>query len=169
MNKLRIVLILQLALFFGWASYLLVSKNSDSPEFCLETEPVDPRDLISGTYVALNYRISSPQAPSCTYLTANALSMYVRLQDSGRTVNTVNGPVPVYDAAECSAEARDGLGWVRAAIQPSSGRAAVTYGIERFFLNENDPRKDARSGSVVARVKIGANRQLVLLDLANKI
>ncbi|MDA8243222.1 MAG: GDYXXLXY domain-containing protein [Elusimicrobia bacterium] len=169
MNKLRIALVLQLLFFLGWGAYLLASRDSSVPEFYLETEPVDPRDLISGTYVALNYRISSPEAPSCAALMRNSLSMYVRLADSGRTVNTVDGPVPVYDAAECAAKAPAGPGWARASIQPSSWRPTARYGIEKFFVNENDPRKDLRSGSVVAKVKLGAGGQLLLLDLVNKI
>jgi uncharacterized membrane-anchored protein len=169
MNKLRIALAAQLLFFLGWGGWLLASRDSASPEFYLETEPVDPRDLISGTYVALNYRISSPEAPSCAALLRDSLSLYVRLADSGRTVATVNGPVNVYDAAECAAEHPAGPGWAFASVQPSSWRPSARYGIEKFFVNENDPLKDARSGSVVTRVKLGPGRKLVLLGLVRKI
>lgn len=48
------------------------------------------------------------------------------------------------------------------------GTTAV-YGIEKFFVNENNPLKDARSGSVLAKVKIGHGHRLELLDLVKKI
>ena len=48
-------------------------------------------------------------------------------------------------------------------------RPSARYGIERFFLNEDNPLKDARSGSVIAKVKLGHNNQLILLDLVKKI
>ena len=96
--------------------------------------------------------------------------MFVKLEDKGRTANTPDGFVPVLEAAECSAKEPGGKSWARADVQPAfGGRSAARYGIEKFFLNENDPRKDARSGSVIAKVKIGSGRRLVLLDLVKKI
>jgi len=170
MKNLRIVLGLQLLFFAAWAGWLLSSRNAASPEFYLETEPVDPRDLLSGTFVSLNYAISSPAAGSCSGIMNTALSMYVKLEDKGVTAGTQHGPVPVYEAVDCSDKEPSGAGWARATAQPSfGGRTTARYGIERFYLNENDPRKDARSGSVLAKVKIDASRQLVLLDLVKKI
>ncbi len=169
MNKLKIVLGLQLLFFAAWGGCLLSSRSTPSQEFYLETSPVDPRDLISGTYVALNYEITTPRAGNCSRVMRSAGSMYVRLEDRGKTANTEQGPVPVYEATDCSAAAPAGPGWVRAAAQPSFGRPAARYGIEKFFLSENDPRKDARSGSVLAKVKIDGSRRLVLLDLVKKI
>lgn len=168
MSKLRIVLGLQLLFFFAWGGWLLSSRNSDSAEFYLETAPVDPRDLISGTYVALTYDISQPAKGGCAY-TKDFGPVFVKLQDSGRTVSTGAGPVPVYEAADCSKNPPQEPGWASASLQYGFGRTVAIYGIERFFLNENDPRKDARSGSVVAKVKIGHGRKLVLLDLVKKI
>jgi uncharacterized membrane-anchored protein len=170
MNKLKIVLGLQLLFFVAWGGSLLSSRNADSPEFYLETTPVDPRDLISGTYVALNYEITSPQAGDCGRLMNSALTMYVKLEDLGKRAETEQGQVAVYQAAACAAAEPASAGWARASIQPSFGRrTSARYGIEKFFLNENDPRKDARSGSVLAKVKIDGSRHLVLLDLVSKI
>jgi len=171
MNKLRIVFGVQLVLFIAWGGYLLSSKNSASPEFYLETRPVDPRDLLSGKFVALNYDISSPQAGTCPTVSSTALSFFVKLEDRGRTVNTENGPVHVYEATDCAKTAPFGAAvWAHATPRPGFfGRNSAIYGIESFFINENNPLKDARSGSVIAKVKLGRNNQLVLLDLVKKI
>jgi hypothetical protein len=78
--------------------------------------------------------------------------------------------VPVYEATGCAAQAGQGYGWVRAEpVYLFGGRRSAGYGIERFFLNENDPRRNARSGAVVAKVKITGGRRLALLDLVEKI
>ncbi|MDD2806743.1 MAG: GDYXXLXY domain-containing protein [Elusimicrobiales bacterium] len=167
MNKLRLVLGLQLLFFAAWGGWLLASRNADTPEFYLATSPVDPRDLISGTYVALSYDISRPEGGACASFTGFG-PLFVKLEDLGKTAVTEAGPVPVYEATDCAKTAPQAPGWAAAAMQ-YNGRLTAVYGIEKFFLNENDPRKDARSGSVLAKVKIDKNRKLVLLDLVKKL
>jgi len=164
MNKLRITLGIQLLIFAGWAGYLLSARNTASPEFYLETVPVDPRDLISGTYVALSYEIADPKAPNCSAMPGHYY--YVKLESRGKTAVTAQGPVQVYEAVDCSRDPYDKTGWALTSAESRAG--AARYGIERFFLNENDPRKDARSGSVLAKVKLGKSNQLQLLDLVAK-
>ncbi len=168
MSKLRIALIAQLVFFAAWGGWLLSSRNADSPEFYLETAPVDPRDLISGTYVALTYDISRPTAGNCPAF-KNFGPVFVKLENLGKLVSIESGPVPVYAAVDCSANPPQEPGWVSASLQHGFGGMTALYGIERFFLNENDPRKDAVSGTVVAKVKIGHGRRLDLLDLVKKI
>ena len=169
MTRLRIVLAAQLLFFLAWGGWLLASKHTDSTEFYLETIPVDPRDLLSGTYVALTYGISNPQAGACpAVLEANPV-FFVKLENRGRTAGTPGGPAAVYEATNCAGNAPDNEpGWVRATFQPGFPAPGARYGIERFYLNENDPRKDARSGSVIAKVKIDRRRRLVLVDLIKK-
>ena len=170
MSKLRIALGLQLLFFIAWGGWLLSSKNTPSPEFYLETVPVDPRDLLSGTFVALTYEISNPQAGACPAVMNSSPKFFVKLEDRGRIAETPDGPAAVFEATDCARKPPVGEpGWVSAALQPGARRPGARYGIERFYLNENDPRKDARSGSVIAKVKIDRRRQLVLLDLVKKI
>ena len=52
MNTLRVALAAQIVFFAGWATYLFHS-HADAREVWVETAPVDPRDWISGQYVAL--------------------------------------------------------------------------------------------------------------------
>ena len=168
MSKLRIALGLQLLFFIAWGGWLLSSKNSPSPEFCLETVPVDPRDLLSGTFVALTYGISSPQSGACPAVMNSNPKFFVKLEDRGKVADTPDGAAAVYEATDCSKAPANEPGWVSATLQPGFPRPGARYGIERFYLNENDPRKAARSGSVIAKVKIDRRRQLVLLDLVKK-
>jgi len=164
MNKLRIALGAQLLFFVAWAGYLLTMRASGSSVFLLETAPVDPRDLLSGTYVALSF--PEPPGPACGPLLRDALELYVEFKDSGAKASEAAGGLPIFVPADCSAQKR--AGWARAKVQPSWGGTRAVYGIEKFFLNENDPRKDARSGEVFAKVKIDAAGQLQLLDLVLK-
>ena len=168
MTKLRITLALQLLFFVGWGGYLLYSRDSGSGDFYLETVPVDPRDLISGTYVALNYDVSRPSLGGCPALNEPG-PIYVNLQPSGRTIKLESGETEVYGAFDCSENPPKEPGWVKADLQQVFGGKRAVYGIEKFFLNEKDPRKDARSGSVAAKVRIGRNGKLQLLDLIKKL
>ena len=168
MSKLRIVLGLQLLFFVIWGGFLLSSRGADSPEFYLETAPVDPRDLISGTYVALTYDISRPTAGRCARNDKFGL-LFVKLEHRGKMADTEAGQVPVYEAVDCDKNPPAEPGWAGASMQFTFGGMNAVYGIEKFFLNENDPRKDALSGSVLAKVKVDKNRKLVLLDLVKKL
>ena len=170
MSRLRAVLLLQLLFFLGWAGYLLSSKNADSPVFYLETAPVDPRDPISGTYVALNYEISRPGVGDCSSRAAYG-PVYVKLEFKGKTAEIPGGTAQIYEAADCTRRSPGREpGWAAGSLQYAWNGNAVRYGIEKFFLNENDPRKDTSSGSsVLAKVKIDGSGKLVLLDLVNKI
>ncbi|MCM2268349.1 MAG: GDYXXLXY domain-containing protein [Elusimicrobiales bacterium] len=169
MKKLRITLGLQLLVFAAWGGWLLSSRSTASPEFYLETVPVDPRDLLSGTFVALTYKISAPE-PCRRLLGARSFAqLYVKLEEGLLAAPTPAGPVKLYEATDCAERPGDGQ-WAKAGVQGGTGGAPrANYGIERFFLNENDPRKNARSGSVVAKVKLGRRNTLVLLDLVEKL
>ncbi|OGR79169.1 MAG: hypothetical protein A2X32_11675 [Elusimicrobia bacterium GWC2_64_44] len=167
MTKLRLVLAAQLLFFTAWGGWLLASRYSDTPEFYLATSPLDPRDLISGTYVALTYDISRPEGGACASFTGFG-PLFVKLEPLGATAKTEAGEVQIYEAADCAKTAPQAPGWAAATMQ-YNGRLTAVYGIEKFFLNENDPRKDALSGSVLAKVKVDKNRKLVLLDLVKKL
>ena len=167
--KLRLFLAAQLLFFAAWGGWLLSDCSSASPEFYLETMPVDPRDLVSGTYVALNYAIAAPGTCGALADGANWGTVYVKLEDRGRTANTPAGPARIYEASACAKAPADGV-WARAEFSPGfGGSPRPVYGIERFYVNENDPLKDARAGSVIARVKLGRNNRLMLLGLEKKI
>jgi uncharacterized membrane-anchored protein len=67
-------------------------------------------------------------------------------------------------AVECSLEkiaATDARLWV---IAHSNWRG-VQIGIERYYLAETSPQRNAKSGEVVARVAINKHRQARILEL----
>ncbi|MEI7480778.1 MAG: GDYXXLXY domain-containing protein [Elusimicrobiota bacterium] len=173
-SKLRAALIIQLAFFTIWGGYLLTMDKTAGPdEIYLETEPVDPRDLLSGTYVALNYAIGDPQTGDCRDLLKiqGWETLYVNLRKSTRTVTAQGKVLPIYEAANCAPRppsSPDSL-WARGRVQADSWRGPrIYYGIEKFFLNENDPLKDARSGSVTAKVKLDRANNLHIEALLKK-
>jgi uncharacterized membrane-anchored protein len=166
-GRLRIVLAAQLAFFGVWGAALLRS-HAGAPSVWLATEPVDPRDLLSGHYVALRYPISSTAgcgAPAGT-------TVWVRLAETGETATTADGPVSLVHTAGCVTErpvTAPGERWIKGAVEPERGRDRITYGIERFYVAESSPLRDARSGQVVARIALaddGTARIEALVPLA---
>lgn len=170
MKRLTIVLAVQLLFFAAWGGMLLNSRGAALREFYLETEPVDPRALLAGAFVELSYPIGRPDICPGMPRPGYGKTVYVRLEDKGRKVPTAEGLVAVYEPAGCSFEAPSGGTWARGTLtQNRFGMDRIEYGIERFYLNENDPRRNARSGSVVSRVTMDRGGGLSLRDLVKKI
>ena len=107
-------------------------------------------------------------AGRCPRRTRDLGRLFVKLEDKGKKAVTRDGEAAVYEATDCHPNPPQEPGWAKAEMIYRFGGPAAIYGIERFYLNENDPRKDARSGTVLAKVKIDRNRNLVLLDLVEK-
>jgi uncharacterized membrane-anchored protein len=104
----------------------------------LETRPVDPRDLLRGDYVILNYKISdvplSVFTPARTNALADGTSIYVALAPMG-----TNG---FYEIIRASTEP---LGPVAGQVLMQgnsrhwwggSGSVRVEYGLERYYVRE---------------------------------
>lgn len=170
MNKLRLVIIFQLAFFAAWAGWLYTVSSQSKAEFFLNTAPVDPRDLLSGTYVALSYDISTPKGADCdTVFNTSRGAIHVQLGPTGETIRTGGLELPLYASQACAEKkpAPDGKLWVQGKRGRWAGRQ-VTYGIEKFFVSENDPLKNARMGEVIAHVKVDGIGNLRLISLENK-
>ncbi len=162
---LRLALAVQLLFFAGWGAMLLTSHR-DVDVVWLATEPVDPRDLLSGNYVALRYAMSSASEIGCTASDAPT-PVWVRLAPSGDVVPTVEESADLSKAGECrttppepSDGAADGT-WIAGTLDGDR----ITYGIERMFVGEDDPLRDARSGTVVAKVAVNDEWEPRLLGL----
>jgi|GEM_PF-764598 len=170
-NKLRLVIIFQLVFFAAWAGWLLTFSSRTVAEFCLDTLPADPRDPLSGTYLALRYDISTPKGADCERALADRKTLvHVQLGPTGRTVSAGGKELPVYGAQACSSgkPASDGKIWVRGNRKGRWGGGQVYYGIEKFFISEDDTRKNWTSGNFVARVKVDGLGNLRLLELIKK-
>lgn len=159
---LRVALAAQVLLFAAWGMQLLGSHRGANVVW-LATEPVDPRDLLSGHYVALRYRIAS-SVPNCELPTDEGVgrAVWVQLVPTGETFETDEGPAIVSEAVSCSMSLPTGGVWILGKLD---GGGRVVYGIERMFVPEDDPRREARSGTVVAKVALNEVFQPRLLDL----
>jgi uncharacterized membrane-anchored protein len=168
---LWIVLAAQVAFFTAWGAHLLAS-HEHARVVWLTTEPVDPRDLLSGHFVALRYVIASPTTPDCKALLADhaAQSVFVQLAESGPPIVTPEGDAMVSQAVSCRREPPpmgSGAIWIAGRVAAVGQQGAVTYGIERFYIPESSAIRDARSGSVVAKVAINDAAEPRVIDVVS--
>ena len=165
---LRLALAAQLLFFAGWGGLLLTSHR-DAGIVWLATEPVDPRDLLSGHYVALRYSIASTIGPDCTPpADGDVVSVWVQLAESGETIATGDGYVVVSEAIACQPwppDAGTDVVWIAGKLD-ASGR--IVYGIERMFVAEGSPLRQSTSGTVVAKVALNDEFEPRLVGLASK-
>lgn len=164
---LRIVLAAQLAFFALWGGRL-VASHRDGDVVWLATEPVDPRDLLGGNYVALRYPIGAPSVAGCATLVAEQPAVvYVQLAPATNPTQTADGPIALSEAINCQlvppSPAADER-WIAGNVVPSRP-GQIRYGIERFYVGETNPLREARSGTVVAKVRINRELEPRVLDL----
>ena len=117
---LRIILMLQIfGLVSLYAHHLSIEKTGKT--YLLKAEPVDPRDLLSGDYVALQYAIST--LPDRFYISGFNIPIYVTLQPTGTLleIGDVTEAPPTGDVPYLKGRA--------------SGRQ-ISYGIERYYVPE---------------------------------
>ena len=118
----------------------------------LETAPVDPRDLLRGDYVILNYKVSI--LPSSLWDTAPAgkfspgLPVFVSLEQRGQFHEAVllsaTRPEPVPNRVLIQGHLQHS--W-------STNQVRVEYGLERYYVEEGtgNPR-----GKLTVQVAVGA-------------
>ncbi|MFH1018618.1 MAG: GDYXXLXY domain-containing protein [Pseudomonadota bacterium] len=165
MKWLRYVLLAHV-LFFGlWGGYLLTS-HQDASVIWLETSPIDPRDLLSGHFVALRFeKLENPAVQGCLPTTPS-VPLFVRLEPSARTIPTVDGPKEAWIPVECrigSVPESDTRIWMRGFRSLPGNR--LNYGIDRFYVPETSALRQARSGQVIAGISINRRRDARITDL----
>lgn len=169
MRILKAALILQCLFFAAWGGRLLASSRSGR-EVWLKTVPVDPRDLLSGHYVALSYDLNSPSGAGCAELRAQpeGAGVFVELEPSTGTGHVAGREVEVWEAKSCRARAEGLAGsWAKGVVRRSSWRApSLEFGIERFYVTEESPLRQAHSGQVLARLSLHRGK-LILRDIVN--
>lgn len=124
----------------------------------LETAPVDPRDLLRGDYVILNYKIStltnSLWNASPAGQVSPGLPVFVSLEQRGQ----------FHEAVQISATRPDPVPnrvVIQGRIQSSwnSQQVRVEYGLERYYVQEGtgNPR-----GKLTVQVAVGAEGKPVI-------
>ena len=162
-------LAVQLLFFAGWGTRLLTSHR-DVAIVWLATEPVDPRDLLSGNYVALRYAVARTHCEQDGDPTGKAvIPVWVQLVTDGDEVPTAESSATLASAIDCRTtppDSRDGAIWMRGRLDPERDR--ISFGIERMFVGEDDPLRQATSGSVVAKVAINDDFEPRLVALVSR-
>ena len=161
MRTLKLALAAQCLFFALWGGRLLASGRGGE-EIWLKTVPVDPRDLISGHYVALRYDINEPSAEGCAELHARpeGSAVFVELGPSSSTERAAGREVRVWEAKACRLAPQGFEGaWVKGVLRRASWRApSIEFGIERFYVTEDSPLRQASRGQVLARTSLRRER-----------
>jgi uncharacterized membrane-anchored protein len=134
---LSVVLALQAAWVLGTAA-VQERVLSQGKLILLETRPVDPRDLLRGDYVILNYSISDIPLSAFSGERTNAVSqgetVYVLLQKQGDFHQVVRASTRPMEAAPDQVLLQ-GIGryWWNDTRQQTT---RVEYGLERYYVSE---------------------------------
>lgn len=156
---IAIVIVLQLS-YVGYHAASSEALLSSGTQVKLAVEPLDPRSLLQGDYVRLNYNISTPPAN------------VVQQLESGRSLNRIkvvlrqgdNG-VYVFDRLYKSGDALSGKEIV---INGSwNGWQSIYYGIETYFVPEGTGTETEQNARF-AYVKVGANGNALLERLSKE-
>lgn len=137
----RNIFILVLALQSAWilgTTFVQERALATGTAILLETRPVDPRDLLRGDYVILNYKISDVAtnlfSPPLTRLLENGETVYVALAQRGEFHEAVRASVERLDAGkdEVVLKGRSHSWWNGA----QQGTVHLEYGLEQYYVRE---------------------------------
>ena len=152
-----LVLAAQTALLLGLIAQQELRLSSPTTVL-LETMPVDPRDLLRGDYVILNYKISTLTNSLWNVSPAGQVSpglpVFVSLEQRGQ----------FHEAVQISATRPDAVPnrvIIQGRIQQSwnSQQVRVEFGLERYYVQEGtgNPR-----GKLTVQVAVGAEGKPVI-------
>lgn len=124
------VVLAQVLFLLGWAGYH-ESVRQNAPSVLLRPRPVDPRDILRGDYMILDYDISHIALPEGEEKPAAGSELFVVLEKRGE----------VHEVAWISSEEPEvepGQVWVRGRVDgfPEERRVYLHYGIEQYFVPE---------------------------------
>lgn len=122
-----VIVALQVVFLLGWAGYHEMIRST-APTVRLKTLPVDPRDILRGDYMTLNYEISRPEK-SVKRIGNIEGEVFVVLKRSGahHVIDEILSEAPSTD---------DPRLWVSAKAWGADDNPRLDYGIERFFVPE---------------------------------
>lgn len=122
-----LVVALQIVFLLGWAGFHEMVRQT-APTVRLKTLPVDPRDILRGDYMILNYEISRPD-PARVPPGGGDGDVFVVLGHSG-------GHHVISEILTEEPSPTDTRMWVRAKAWGAADNPRLDYGIERFFVPE---------------------------------
>ncbi len=165
----RWTLLVQILFFSAWVGYEEWIKASGQVVL-LETLPVDPRDLISGQYLQLKYKIAQVEQllgfPKPEPGRAAQIGVLLK---AGGQVNVGGIEYTLWQAVRCQvpppSDLKTGEGvWV---VGEWFYNNAVTFGIEKYYFSEKRKSELAnlRSGKIYVRALAGKGGKLAIQGL----
>lgn len=145
------VILLQVLFLLGMAgSYYAIDKAGE--EIRLKTIPVDPRDILYGDYVILQYEISN--VPKELWLSEKLPEyrdrVYVLLENDGMYHKVVAASIEKPEVGEGEV-----LLSGRYMYEVDASTLAIEYGIEQYYIPENTGKDlENSSGNLEVFVKI---------------
>lgn len=138
-----VILGLQIVVLLGWAGYHEFVRQT-ALTVRLKTLPVDPRDILRGDYMTLNYEISRPDQ-AMVPPSGIGDRVFVVLKP-GRGFHEIEQILVEEPAPE------DTRLWVRATTWGAVDNPRLVYGIEQFFVPEGRGTPEFTSLEVEASV-----------------
>ena len=139
--KLRLFILI-LALQSAWLlGTVFVQERAlrDGTAILLETRPVDPRDLLRGDYVILNYKISSVPTnlftPPLPDTLPHGQTIWVALAPRGEFHEIVRASTDRFTPGPDEVLVRANSQWWNGG-RNASREVRVEYGLERYFVRE---------------------------------
>jgi uncharacterized membrane-anchored protein len=168
-NWVRWTLLAQVLFFSGWAG-IEEWKRHEAPAILLETVPVDPRDLLSGQYLMLGYRIGQvDQLPGFPNPAPTRSVKIGVLLKPGNTVNVGGRGYTLWQAVRCQVPPPSDLKtdegvWV---LGEWVFHNNVIFGIERYYFTEKrvDEFSALRSGKFYVEAKLAKGGKLAIQRL----
>ena len=136
----RNLFILVLALQGAWVLYTVAVQEHalrEGASILLETERVDPRDLLRGDYLILNYKISSVPAnlfsPPVNRELRAGTKVFVVLEPRGEFYAVTRASTNEMEPAAGELLVKGRSAWSRG---NQTGAIHVEYGLEKYFVRE---------------------------------
>ncbi len=155
--KLFIGLVLAQVLFLAGIAGSSYAVGWFGKEVRIQTAPVDPRDLLYGDYVILNYEISllnrSLWKDSSEPAASQGKAVYVVLKPESSEAKAIYNAVGIY-ASKPKLQEDEVL--LKGRIDYDDGsRLHIKYGLEKYYVPENSGTKlEQQAGGMVARIKV---------------
>ncbi|MEW6012358.1 MAG: GDYXXLXY domain-containing protein [Elusimicrobiota bacterium] len=170
MNKLKLTLLIQILFFAVFGGWLYINREKYIMEFYLKTIPVDPRDYLSGTYVDLRFKSEETALKCLTGKTQKGVyhyQAYLKFEPTQEKFKDKNGKEYFFhEVADCSLTPIYEKNWIKAQIYTYDNKTSVTITRgDRFYMNENDPRKNIPSDKTAVKVRILRDKTLGIIDL----
>jgi uncharacterized membrane-anchored protein len=132
----RLGILLIICLQGGWIGYQVYSNETllqNGETILLELQPVDPRSLLQGDYVQLNYTISQLEGTSID----DNRPITIVLRKNAQGIHEYTGVYSISGEWNTPYEKKPGDVLLNGKITGSWDQTAqVTYGIEHFFIPE---------------------------------